>query len=113
MDQLVEKTGVPRSTIAAFETGKRPLPADHRAALEKFFGVEIVETTQTQPAPKTGEEIVEPYKVRKAIWMDAPNNRLEELLEEYAAEKDWGAVKEITTELLNRKITDKLKRKTS
>lgn len=60
----------------------------------------------------TVNETPEPYRVRREIWTEASNKKLEELLAEYSQEKDWGAVKEITTELLNRKITDKLKGKT-
>jgi hypothetical protein len=58
---------------------------------------------------KTINEEAAPYRIRRMIWIEADNEKLEALLHEYAIEKDWGAVKEITTELLNRKITNKLK----
>ncbi len=111
--QLSANTGVPVSSIGAFEKGTRPLKAEHRQVIENLLGVEIVETQQNIPEKKSLaiDEGSESYTVRLGIWREASNEKLEALLREYSDEKDWGAVKEITTELLNRKITDKLKGK--
>jgi transcriptional regulator with XRE-family HTH domain len=107
---LSAQTGVPVSTIGAFKNGDRPLKKrEHRKALEEFFGENIVEFPKTtEKAPAINEEVAA-YKVRLSVWKEAGTARLEALLREYANERDWGAVKEITTELLNRKITDKLR----
>jgi transcriptional regulator with XRE-family HTH domain len=120
--QLSEHTGVPVSSIGAFEKGTRPLKQEHRKAIEGHFGVEIVEIAETEESaesyplsePKTFavEENQDCYKVRLKIWRDADNAKLTALLKEYTDEMDWGAVKEISNELLNRKITDKLKGRT-
>jgi hypothetical protein len=107
---LSAQTGVPVSTIGAFKNGDRPLKKrEHRKALEEFFGEKIVELPQTSVPPLAIAEEMTAYKVRLSVWKEAGTARLEALLHEYASERDWGAVKEITTELLNRKITDKLK----
>lgn len=69
-------------------------------------------TYETDRSEMLIEEDQTRYKVRRLIWKEADNDKLGELLREYANENGWGEVKEIATELLNRKITNKLKGKT-
>ena len=108
---LANKTGIPSSTLGAIEVGTRSLTPHFRKIIEEVLGVEIVESFTSDSEPMISNEGTVPYRIRRVIWMDSDNATLEKLLHEYSQEKDWGAVKEITTELLNRKITDKLKEK--
>lgn len=108
LKSLSAQTGVPTSSIGAFKNGDRPIKNEHRESLERFFGEKIVEIPQKERVAPVVKEEPPSYSVRRSIWLEADNNRLEALLREYAEERDWGAVKEITAELLNRKITDKL-----
>lgn len=104
-----------REHVGRIETGKKTPSKFLAARIEALISDE--ECDQITPEDHTPRVFVshaavceEPpaYAVRRSIWLEAENCRLEALLREYTEEKDWGAVKEITTELLNRKITDKL-----
>lgn len=109
MEQLAEKTGVPRSTIAAFEVGKRPLPDEHRATIENFLEVEIVENAKEPVEPIVVKEPDGGYYISSPIFSKVPTDQLESALTSCVQEKDWLAVQKIAAELADRKMMEKLK----
>jgi transcriptional regulator with XRE-family HTH domain len=109
MDELSEKTGVPRSSIGAFEKGTRPLKPEHRHALESVLGSEIVEFSTESLPDRVEERPDNRYALADKPWKSAPTQQLEDLLTRCVSEKDYGAVGKVADELLNRKIQEKLK----
>jgi transcriptional regulator with XRE-family HTH domain len=107
MDELSVKTGVPRSSIGAFEKGTRPLKPKHRHALEKFFNAEIVEIST--PDCSFVDEAPTEYRDGGSVFSKIPSDQLEVLLQNCAKEKDWLAVEKVAAELANRKMKERLK----
>lgn len=106
IESLSDATGVPLSSIGAFEKGTRPLNSDHQSKIEAALGEKIVEIS-------TPDRIEDPCDMRYATalqpWKSATIEQLESLLKECVEDRDYGAVTKVADELLNRKIQEKLK----
>jgi len=109
LQSLSDATGVPLSSIGAFEKGTRPLNPEHRKKIEEMLGKKIVEIS-TEPEPDRVEETMDiRYAVADINWKRASTEKLEALLEACIEDRDYGAVAKVADELLNRKIQEKLK----
>lgn len=100
--------GVSKNYVWMIEKGSKEPSKKVLAKLDLLENSEI-DAPQTTPADLVAGDKPVSYSMRRELWMEAADEKLAALLHEYAEEKDWGAVKEITTELLNRKISAKLK----
>ena len=107
MDELSEKTGVPRSSIGAFEKGTRPLKPEHRIALESVLNAEIVDFSTQNCGVVEEPQVI--YSAVQGVFSNVATAQLEALLNQCAQEKDWLAVEKVAAELADRKMKDRLK----
>jgi len=103
--------GISKNYVYMLEAGtKNP----SRKILDKLDQMEASESNR-KAEPDFVAENAMPYRCKECVrsWLDASTEELEELLTEFAQVADLGAVREITNELLHRKITEKLKGRTT
>jgi transcriptional regulator with XRE-family HTH domain len=108
LQALADKTGVPLSSISAFENATKPMSDEYIESIENVLGEKIVEEAENFTPGMVCEENGIPYGSAAGVWSAVPTDQLEQLLATCEKERDWMAVEKVARELANRKMKERM-----